>query len=116
MPQFISADVLFLYISFAIPRNFPVSFCQNRKFNGRQNNLGDVTGLFQNKFVMYSGWCGSLRETRVNTTRFTVQETINHADGAKHGRIQNPFSANGDGNEWLLTLAFLKTLGPTNSA
>jgi hypothetical protein len=37
---------------------------------------------------------------------------INHAEGAEHGRIQNLFSADGDVNEELLTLALLKTLGP----
>jgi hypothetical protein len=37
---------------------------------------------------------------------------INHADGAENGRIQNLFSADGDVNEELLTLALLKTLGP----
>lgn len=37
---------------------------------------------------------------------------INRGDGAEHGRIQNLFSADGDVNEELLTLALLKTLGP----
>jgi hypothetical protein len=47
----------------------------------------------------------------VSTMGEMFTPVIQHAGGA-HGRVQHLFSADGDVNEELLTLALLKTMGP----